>query len=187
MLQNELELVETHLYLVKKIICSTIYYNESVQGLGYEDLFQTGCEALCHAALHYRSDRGASFETFANKVIQNQLYSHCRKINHIQAKLLYLDEPLKDSFGLTYADIIIDEKELYMASDKEIILLLTDAGKQYTGITRKGIDALILKCNGYCNQEIALQYQTKPNHIAAWISRACYKLKSDKHFTCLQH
>ena len=49
-LQEE-RMVTEHLYLVKSIVLSTMSINESVQGFGYEDLFQTGCEALCHAAI----------------------------------------------------------------------------------------------------------------------------------------
>lgn len=69
--EQEKKLVEDHLYLVKNIVRATMSINESIQGLGYDDLFQTGCEALCHAALHYRADRGATFATFADVVIKN--------------------------------------------------------------------------------------------------------------------
>lgn len=77
----------------KNIVRATMSINESIQGLGYDDLFQTGCEALCHAALHYRADRGATFATFADVVIKNRLLSHCRKITRLQAPILYLDAP----------------------------------------------------------------------------------------------
>ena len=71
--------MEDHLYLVRNIVLSTMCINEAIQGLGYDDLYQTGCEALCYAAMRYRKDRGASFATFADVVIKNKLISHCRK------------------------------------------------------------------------------------------------------------
>ena len=58
-------LVETHLYLVEKTIHNNITIHESIQGLGYDDLYQAGCEALCHAAQTYNSGSDASFATFA--------------------------------------------------------------------------------------------------------------------------
>ena len=65
MTRKEQLLVEEHLELVRKIVKGTMSINENVQGLGYEDLYQTGCEALCKAALNYNEARGASFATFA--------------------------------------------------------------------------------------------------------------------------
>lgn len=88
---QEQRLVEDHLYLVRNIVLSTMCINEAIQGLGYDDLYQTGCEALCYAAMRYRKDRGASFATFADVVIKNKLISHCRKITRIQAPIYYLD------------------------------------------------------------------------------------------------
>lgn len=44
--EQEKKLVEDHLYLVKNIVRATMSINESIQGLGYDDLFQTGCEVL---------------------------------------------------------------------------------------------------------------------------------------------
>lgn len=70
MSRQETELVERHLYLVRDTVLGTVTINESVQGLGYDDLYQTACEALCHAAQKYREDGGASFPTFASVVIK---------------------------------------------------------------------------------------------------------------------
>ena len=79
MTRQERELAERHLYLVRDTVLGTMSLNESIQGFGYDDLYQTGCEALCHAAQKYRVEGGASFPTFASVVIRNRLISHCRK------------------------------------------------------------------------------------------------------------
>lgn len=84
---QERELVEKHLYLVRGTVLGTVSVNETVQGLGYDDLYQIGCEALCHAAQKYREDGGAAFPTFAGIVIKNRLISHCRKITKVQKPL----------------------------------------------------------------------------------------------------
>ena len=98
---HQKKLVEDHLYLVKNIILSSISINESVQGLGYDDLYQTGCEALCNATLHYRDNRGAVFATFAATVIRNQLISHCRKVTKHQNSILYLEASVADDDELS--------------------------------------------------------------------------------------
>ena len=63
--RTEQKLVEEHLYLIRPLVLNVVHLNENVQGLGYDDLYQTACEALCHAALKYQDSRGASFPTFA--------------------------------------------------------------------------------------------------------------------------
>jgi len=183
---HQKKLVEDHLYLVKNIVLSSMNINESVQGLGYDDLYQTGCEALCNATLHYRADRGAAFATFADTVIRNQLLSHCRKAAKDQKPILYLEAPTADNNELTFADTLPCKTD-HALSDLETISLLSDMAKHYSGISKKGMEALTLKCMGHTNPEIAAYYGVKPNYIAAWISRAIKKLHNDSYFSCLQH
>lgn len=183
---QETKLVEDYLYLVKNIVRATMSVNESIQGLGYDDLFQTGCEALCYAALHYSEDRGAAFATFADVVIKNRLISHCRRITRLQTPLNYLDAPMGDDSELTYADTLPNMSD-HALSDFETFYLLTEAEKRYSGISQKGIEALKLKCMGHTGVEIARYFGVKPNHIAAWISRAVNKLRADSFFSCPQH
>ena len=183
---HQKKLVEDHLYLVKNIILSSMNINESVQGLGYDDLYQTGCEALCNATLHYREDRGTAFATFADTVIKNQLISHCRKAARNQKSILYLEEPMSNDEELTFADTLPCKTD-HALSDLETMSLLSDAAKRYSGISQKGMEALALKCMGHTGVEIAGYYGVKPNHIAAWISRAIKKLRNDSCFSRLQH
>jgi RNA polymerase sigma factor (sigma-70 family) len=173
---HEKQLVETHLYMVRSIVLGTMSINESIQGLGYDDLYQVGCEALCHAAMHYRDGYGASFATFADTVIKNRLISHCRKMTRIQSHLRYLDMPLSDDLCTIFSNTLQKEDGNAM-SDVETLYLLSEAEKHYSGISQKGIKALKLKCMGHSNIEIADYYGVKPNHIAAWISRAVSKLR----------
>lgn len=181
---QEQRLVEDHLYLVRNIVLSTMCINEAIQGLGYDDLYQTGCEALCYAAMRYRKDRGASFATFADVVIKNKLISHCRKITRIQAPIYYLDSPLAEGSELTFADTLQDENN-HSLSDAETFFLLSVAEKQLSGVSQRGMEALRLKYMGHTGVEIARYYGVRPNHVAAWISRAISKLRTDLLVSCL--
>lgn len=48
--EEKRKLVEAHIWLVRSVILSSIRPNEGIPEMGYDDLYQTGCEALCHAA-----------------------------------------------------------------------------------------------------------------------------------------
>lgn len=186
MTEQEKTLVLNNLDLVRNTIMGVISRNESVQGMGYDDLFQTGCEALCHAALSYQEEKGASFRTFASLVIRNRLLSHCRMINRLQNPLKYLDEPLHDAEGETLGDTLIcSAADTQKIEDLDTLRLLLDARKNYKGITQKGIEALWMRCMGHTSKEIASYYGVMPNHISAWISRAGSKLRNDRRFSCL--
>lgn len=178
MSRKELKLVEDHLYLVRNIVLGCMSLNESIQGLGYDDLYQTGCEALCHAAQNYREDGGAAFATFANTAVRNYLLSHCRRVMRIQKPLKYLEDPVEDGSRLTYADSLADER-WHALSDADTFLILADAESRYSGICRKGIKALQMKCMGHTRKEIAACYGVKPNHVSAWISRAASRLRAE--------
>lgn len=171
-------LVETHINLVDRIIYNTITINESIQGLGHDDLYQVGCEALCHAARHYEEDRNASFPTFAKIVIRNQLLSHCKQVSRIQNPLEYMDAPLENDKSYTLADTLTSETHNAF-SDLEACMIFDEALNRYHGICRKGLYALHLRNQGHTNIEIARYFGTKPNHIAAWITKAVIKLRAD--------
>ena len=177
--RKERELAEQYLYLVRDTVLGTMSLNESIQGFGYDDLYQTGCEALCHAAQKYRAEGGASFPTFASVVIKNRLISQCRKATRIQRPLEYMDAPQSDGSDLTFAETFPD-RNFHALSDTDIFIFLDEAGKRCSGITRKGMEALALKCRGHTGVEIAAHYGAPPNHVAAWISRAAKMLREEK-------
>lgn len=184
--RTEQKLVEEHLYLIRPLVLNVVHLNENVQGLGYDDLYQTACEALCHAAMKYQDSRGASFPTFASIVICNTLLSHCRSISRIQTHLEYLDAPAASDSTLTYTEILADETQpMPDGTDSEALGLLKDARLRYSGSARKGIEALYLKCLGHTNMEIAENCGVRPNLVAAWISKAAGKLRKDKRFIYL--
>ena len=73
-------LVEEHMQVVHWAIHRCIDVNEGIYGMGYDDLYQEGCVALCHAAASYDAQAGAQFATYAGTVIRNHLLDHCRSL-----------------------------------------------------------------------------------------------------------
>lgn len=183
------KLSEDHLYLVRHIVLKNIGLNESIQGLGYDDLYQVGCEGLCHAAMTYDDSHHTPFAVYATTVIRNWLISHCRSVVRNQSGLQYLDAPVDSNNRLTGLELLEDHLQTQEdgLSDEEAISLLAETEKDYTGVCRKGIAALRFRIMGHSCKEIAAHYGVKPNHVSAWISRAEKRLRTDKRFSSLQH
>lgn len=177
-------LVKDHLYLLNYLTYPL--RDETVQGLGADDLYQTGCEALCHAALDYDPERGASFATFATAVVRNRLINEVRRSKRLHSHSVYLDAPLDGTDGLTYADTLAaEDSDSDRQAAQEGLQLLAAAQEDYTGITRKGITALRLCFIGYSQTEIARSYGVGRNQVTAWVSRARNRLRKDARFSYL--
>ena len=78
--------VEDHLALVEQVLRRSIKTNETVDGMGHDDLYQEGCIALCRAAVSYREEMG-SFPAYAKVVIRNHLLDRCREIQSARKNL----------------------------------------------------------------------------------------------------
>lgn len=173
---NEQIRVEDYLYLVATVISVYITPHTDITGMEYDDLYQTGCLALCKAASSYCAKKEASFATYAAVVIRNQLYDYCRRMNHIHSRLLYLDASLSEDGE----DTFLQSQVLNQAgASSELFPLLLEIHEEYSGIAAKGVEALLLQADGYTGKEIAKMYHVEPNHIYAWISRACSRLRKD--------
>jgi len=164
---KEQALVSGHLFIVADVIRYQIRVNENVQGLGYDDLYQDGCVALCRAALTF--DGSTLFKTYAQKVVKNQLIDHCRQALRAYAQTV----PLEAS-----DDFLAEDDPLPAVA----LAALARAKLHYAGVARQGMEAMELKIKGYSGPEIAALYHAKPNEVGAWISRARQKLLLDKEF-----
>lgn len=171
------QLVEANLYLVDTVIRTRIQTDESIVGLGYDDLRQEGAILLCKAVQTYNPEI-AKLSTYAAKVIYNGLISHCRKINSHESRISAI--PFTECADRL--DISKDDRFTKRAVKLELESLLSVYAKQYTGITRYGIEALLMNTNGMAVTEIAKLYQVPPSHIGAWITRAKKQLKNNKQF-----
>ena len=167
------ELVAANLDVVKWTILKYININENIVGLGYEDLYQIGCLALCHAATTYNGS--VQFDTYAGVVVKNKLIDHCRSVMTKYKHTIPVGEYSQNGFDCN--DETFKEIEI-----TDAITALSLAKKRYKGVTLKGIEAIELKIKGYNGREIAELYKVTPNNINAWISRAVSKLRKDSQF-----
>lgn len=174
-------LAEQNLSLVDKVISRYIHTNESVCGLGYEDLRQEGCLALCRAAATY-DGVSAQFSTYATTLIRNHLTDCCKavsaRLRNLPAVPLDVGPPAEDrppGFPEPYVEDGVDALIDRLDADA----LLSDCKRRYSGVARLGIEALELKIKGYSGTDIARLYNTKPSHVGAWISRATQKIRKE--------
>ena len=135
----------------------------SSAGENVDDLFQIGCIGLCKAAQTDRPGRGA-FSTYAYILIRNEIYNELergtRYAREVSSCYLELeDDPRQEDY----------EQQLRC---RELMSLLDRAEATATGITAKGIRALRMMCDGYSCREISAHYDTTPNNITAWMSKA---------------
>ena len=169
--------VQSNMYLVDAVIRTRIQTDESVVGLGYEDIRQEGCILLCAAVQTYNPEI-AKLSTYATKVIYNGLISHCRRINKQETHI--------STVSLTECpdrlEAAQDEQFSNRLAELELNNLLNAYAQEYCGVTWLGIEALLMKSKGIGVTEIAGLYQVKPSHVGAWISRAKSKLKSNERF-----
>jgi RNA polymerase sigma factor (sigma-70 family) len=174
-------LVEENMELVKRTIFRCIKINENVCGLGYDDLYQEGAVALCRAAATY-DGVSAQFATYATTLIHNHLLDCCKAANAQQKHLSSL--PVAPAFSDDEHPPSIREPSVKDETDELIdrmdsAELLARYKRAYSGIARLGIEALELKIKGFSGADIARLYNTEPNHVGAWISRAAKKMKAD--------
>lgn len=165
-------LIEEHLNCVHWTIHNYVTVNESICGLGYDDLYQEGCEALCRAAASYSEAEGAQFHTYAISVIRNHLLDYCRRIQRQGGSTVSLEE--QETAGGKHVPSAWDD-----TSGCYVRQVLDYGKRSYNGVARLGIEALELKTAGYTVTDIARLYSVKPNQVGAWISRASKKLKKD--------
>ncbi len=176
------DLVAQNLFLVGKTISRYIQTKEHVCGLGYDDLYQEGCVALCRAAATY-DGTSAQFSTYATTLIRNHLLDCCRAAGNRQRLLpsLSLDAGDEDGTSVIPEPSVKDDSDA-LIDRLDTAALLVDCKRRYTGVARLGIEALELKVNGYSGSDIARLYDVKPNHVGAWISRAVQKMRKDFDF-----
>ena len=178
------ELAERHVPMVREIVRKYIRCNESILGLGFDDLCQEGCVALCKAAARYDPARG-DFEPFAARVIRNCLIDYCRAVlsNHRNHPVVSLDELREERVRLEASESPMQNA----AADEEqaisrlcVARLLETRKRSYRGAARLGVEALLLKTMDGCGvTDIARLYGCEPNLVGAWISKAKKKLLSD--------
>ena len=180
-LSNEQKrLVQEHLHVIDWVLYKSIAVNETVQGMGREDLYQTGCLALCEAALSF--DGRVRFQTYAQTFVRNALIDICRKAKTQKKHCCRsLEDPVPGTdlrYGETKA-LAADTQEPDCGDTERIAVQFSRIKKQYSGVALKGVEALELRYKGYTGKEIAALYHTSPKSVFSWISRAKQKLRQN--------
>ena len=161
----------------KTMLRRSIKTNETVDGMGHDDLYQEGCIALCRAAVSYREEMG-SFPAYAKVVIRNHLLDRCREIQSARKNLPLVSLDAFTEMGAPEPVSPFHTEDLI--SDVSSSVLLSHFKNRYHGTARLGIEAMELRVRGYSCADIAKLYQKKPNYIGACISRAAEKLRRER-------
>ena len=179
--QEQQALAESNLAVIDKVIARCIHANESVCGLGRDDLYQEGAAALCKAAATY-DGTSAQFSTYATTVVRNHLLNYCRAVNASQRSLPAVsldDNGQEDGRPPPCPEPSVPDGVDDLLIRLDTADLLADCKRRYTGVARLGVEALEWKVKGLTGADIARLYGAKPNEVGAWISRAAQKIRKD--------
>lgn len=178
-------LVEENLRVVSWAIEDYIIVNEGIPGLGFDDLFQEGCLALMKAAQTYVAGK-SKFATFARVVVRNELRTYCKSVCSKQKRVFACSGVTSDQeedHPTPLLDSLPAPDEIDALLDQlHVVGLLESFLPEHSGVTRKGIEALIMKAKGCTGADIAQVYGVAQNNVGAWITRAKKKLLEDKRF-----
>ena len=136
--------VEDHLALVEQVLRRSIKTNETVDGMGHDDLYQEGCIALCRASVSYREEMG-SFPAYAKVVIRNHLLDRCREIQSARKNLPLVSLDTFTEMGAPEPVSPFHTEDLI--SDVSSSTLLSHFKNRYHGTARLGIEALELRAD----------------------------------------
>lgn len=176
--EKQRHMTEDSIPLVKRVIYKYITVNETIFGLDYDDLFQEGCLWLCKAARTFNEEKDAKFETYAEKVIANGLRTYCRLTYNKQKRVFCLSDYEDYDFDFLTDSAPMDNRLI----EQDVLQLLYRLKSEYSGVAKRGIEAIEWKYKGFSGTDIARMYNVKPNVVGAWISRAMQKLKKNSMF-----
>lgn len=171
------KLVENNLSVIDQVIRKSITMNREIPGMEYDDLYQIGAIGLCKAAVKYQKKENASFETYAYRVIKNELLDHVRSVlRKEEARTRYISDEE------AYLRQIQRRNNEFTLNERTSIYFLLEKRNDVSETTRKGIEAMVLQMQGYSGTDIAEKYDVNPNYVTACISRARKHLMKDGKF-----
>ena len=170
----------------RKVLLKTVTKKSKVGGCSCEEIykemdqFYTFYVRFCLVSLS--PDGGASFPTYAQKVVENGLRTYCRLQRSKERRCFPVSEIFDteaDSRRAMASGIRSFQEQL---AEVDVLSLLESAKQQYDGVARLGIEAMQLKFIGLSNTDIAAHYGIKANYLGAAVHRAAERLKSNKEF-----
>lgn len=154
---SQQKLVEDNLHLVRWTIFTYIDVNESVCGLGFDDLFQEGALALCKAASSFEKGN-SQFSTYAITVIHNHLLDCCRAVQ-VRRKQLPTVSMEAMPAGEGPPGLAVDDGVDALLSEIAADALLAQFKRKYKGVARLGMEALEWKTRGLTHEKTNLLYR----------------------------
>lgn len=179
---SQRDMVEANMDTVRWVLRTSIQVNDQLYGFGYDDLFQEGCIWLCKAAVTYDPEGGASFPTYAQKVVENGLRTYCRLMHSKERRSFPVSE-IFDAEADDRCSVAVGARSFQeQLAEVDALSLLESAKQQYDGVARLGIEAMQLKFIGLSNTDIAARYGVKANYLGAAIHRAAERLRFNRDF-----
>jgi len=174
----ENKLIMEHLDLVDVIIRTRFSFRSTDVLMSFEDLQAVGREALCRAAVCFNPELGR-FATFADRCIYHAIVDHCKHENlRYRAAAIITDEETEaECIETSTACQVGDEERLGSIAVEQV---LAEIKEKYSGIARRGVEAIELKMLGFSTADIAKKYGTNIKNVNAWIARAKSKLKNEE-------
>ncbi len=175
--EQQRDLVLAHLSVAEWFIYYNYQANPAIPGFTREDLEQVGYLALCKAALFF--DGRTKFETYAKSVLRTTLADYCRDVLPEELTVSLDETVAADGEGRCRYEQLPDPRSDSFAKHLENWDVLDRCEKAYSGVYKKGVEAIRLHLSGYTGVEIAQMYGREPNQVQAWMSKARKKMKSD--------
>lgn len=175
----EQQWVEANMGLVGTVIKQEVKGINTLGSLSYDDLFQTGCIALCNVAKEYIAQPGMP-STLAYTYIRNDIFKLLRSTT--------LHRKREFSADTVPPDYMNDESiGPYPVDELGLLPLMMQLSNDASVSVIKGIKALILHTQGYTYREIGeLMDGAKANLVTAWVSKARSYLLQNKDISDLR-
>ena len=152
--------VEQYMPLVTRVMKECVHGPTGIYD--WYDLRQYGYIGLCNAAATYDESRNVLFETYAYMLIHNEIYKALEYATRRKQREITME-----------SENLPQEASLDSDPDTDLITLLDAAAADASGIIAKGIEALLLKSQGYSSKEIACFFTgASDSLVRMWMSRA---------------
>ena len=181
MTPQEQALVMDNLSVVEQVLRSSVTVRADIPGMEYDDLYQTGCLALCLAAQRY--DGRAPFPAFARVAVRNALMDYFTAIRRHTVPAVSLDKLLGEGDTCTLHNLLADPATAAANAEHHAQLRsLASARRRHTGVAGLGMEAMLLQAYGFESRDIGPLYGVASKTVAAWVARARKVLKNDRRF-----
>ena len=130
----------------------------------------------------YDPDGGASFSTYAQRVVENGLRTYCR-LQHSKERRSFPVSEIFDTEADGHRAMASGIRSLQeQQAEVEALSLLESAQQRYSGVERMEVEAMQQIFIGLSNTDIAAYYGIKANYLGAAVHRAAERLRNNAEF-----